>query len=389
MWAPGSSTRRGRRALTSILVDICAGRGVINQPGSTLVGDLVHAVRYHRIAPLAHVALRESAPELSAVLQPDRVRATLVHLQACGALHQLDTLLPDIGWVTFKGPVFSELAHPLPGLRTYNDVDVLIAPSDLPEVSHRLWSAGWRLADYQDMLRNPQVPGEMHWISPGGALMDLHWSMINMASRRRLFTITTADLLRRRVPISLGSHSAWTLDPTDSLIHACLHAALTGGNKLIYLIDVDRLSTKINDWSAVTARAKEWQAEAPVSLVLARARRVLRTDYPAGLEKRLGIPRTLRGLMALSDWVAPVPEARGNAGFSRFVARAIQPTIPATACMVGRNATRGIKEALLKRPAPREHREPADQKSLEVYLAAVESAAARVGIAGESRQGHD
>lgn len=370
--------RQDRRALASVLVDVCVGREPLRPAGADDPDEVVRAARFHRIAPLVHAAFRDRDPELSAQLAPDRMRSALVHLQSCGALHQLGSLLPDIAWLTFKGPVLSELAHPLPGLRSYNDVDVLVAASDLREISDRLLSAGWRVADYQDMLRNVTVPGEMHWISPGGALIDLHWSMINMASRRRRFHLDTADLLRRRTPISLGGNPAWTLDPVDALVHACLHAALSGANKLIYLIDVDRLGARIANWDAVADRALEWQAQAQVGLVLSRAQRVLgSTTAPADLLERLGIPKPLRSMMAFADRVAPIAHASDSAGLPRFLARALQPTIPATARMVGRNVVLGIKERLSSTPPPREQREDADRASLEIYLAAAEAAGAR------------
>ena len=359
--------------MSRALTEISRQTGSVDRVDPNAAAEFVQAARFHRIAPLAHVATRRHAPELSVLLQADYLRAAMVHLQACGALHQLDSLLSDIEWLTFKGPVFSELAHPLAGLRTYNDVDVLVAPRDLREVSQRLVSAGWRLADFQDMLRNPAVPGEMHWISPGGALIDLHWSMINMASRRQLFRIASVELLERRVPVSLGSRPAWALALPDSLVHACLHAALTGANKLIYLIDVDRLSATVSDWTSVVARAKEWRAEAQVALVLMRAHQVLDTQFPASLVEELAIPQTLRALVTLADRVSPVPEVRRNTGISRFVARAVQPTFSETMRVAGRNATRGINEALHRSPQPMPHRQEADHASLEAYLTAVES----------------
>src|SRR5699024_7504388 len=122
---------------------------------------LLHALRYHRLAPLAHVLLRDTEPVLARRLKSDRDRAITVHLCATEVLRQFADLTADIPWVVFKGPALSELAHPVPGLREYQDLDLLVAPSDLRHVSERLLDAGWSVLDYDDMLTASQVAGEI------------------------------------------------------------------------------------------------------------------------------------------------------------------------------------------------------------------------------------
>lgn len=361
--------------VSALLVDVCRQSGTPPRPSRGAEAELVEAARFHRVAPLVHVAYRDAAPDVAALVHLDRIRAITGHLQACAVLQQLGEVLGDTPWVTFKGAVFSEHAHPVPGIRSYNDVDVLVDPSSLREVSRLLRAAGWRVADYQDMLRNRSVPGEMHWVSPSGVLLDLHWSMVNMASRRRLFDVPTADLLQRRVRVELGAESVWTLCPTDALVHACLHAALSGANKLVHLLDVDRLSRSIADWDAVVARSREWGAQAQVAIVLERTHRVLGTPVPPDFAVRAAVPRSVRRLGAVADRVAPVARGRTNAGFGKFVARAARTSGPATAGAVRRNASRGLLDRAAPRPE-RGERLAADQASLEVYLDAVESVTA-------------
>ncbi|WP_210438710.1 nucleotidyltransferase domain-containing protein [Nocardioides xinjiangensis] len=375
---PAQSTRDD---VDELLVEVVRQSEVLPPVAAHAHPDLVQAARFHRIAPLVHVAHRDAAPDVARLFREDRMRAITMHLRSCAALQQLSSALGDVEWVTFKGPVYSEHAHPVPGLRAYNDVDVLVDPSRLRAVSRRLGEAGWRIADYEDMLLNRAVPGEMHWVSTSGVLVDLHWSMINMASRRRLFDVPTADLLHRRVPVLLGTQEAWTLDPADTLVHACLHAALSGANKLIYLVDVDRLSRSITDWDDLADRARQWRAQVQVALVLGRSQRVLGTTFPTDLPSRLRVPRSLQAAMVLTDRVAPVPHGRTNAGLNRFVARAVRASGPATLAAAGRNATRWLGD---RRSTPAHGEGPrrgADETALEVYLAAVESAArASVGL---------
>ena len=374
-------------AVSRTLVDVCTGvmRPLALDPVATEM--LVEAARFHRVAPLVLSVLGRSAHPGLAALEADRLRAMATHLHACGVIEQLAHELADLAWAVLKGPVFSEVAHPVPGLRSYNDVDVLVAPESLREVCRRLHLAGWLLVDYEDMLAAKHPPGEMHWVSPTGVLVDLHWSITNMPSRRRLFEVPTAELLGRRVPVVLGPTAVWTLDPCDTFVHACLHAAQSGANKLVYLVDVDGLSRRVSDWDEVVARARQWRATSQVCLVTRRARRVLRTELPVDLDARLGVPWPVRGLLALTDRMAPVPGARQNAGVARLVARAVRTSTTETVRVLSRSAASAAVQRVRRMPQGLAPRQRSDAASLERFLAAVEAEHQRVGIASAGTPG--
>src|SRR5690606_12988677 len=117
---------------------------------------------------------RDTHPDVAAHLRPDRDVAAAMHMAATLTLESLDRTLAGIPWLTFKGPALSEYAHPAAGLRTYHDLDVLVDPLSLREVTDRLIAAGWSVSDLNETLRNPDTPGETHWLSPTGVLVDLH-----------------------------------------------------------------------------------------------------------------------------------------------------------------------------------------------------------------------
>ncbi|WP_277755200.1 nucleotidyltransferase family protein [Pseudactinotalea terrae] len=357
------------------MVAIC--QGAEPEPPADLdsTKDLIRAVRHHRIAPLAHVAYREVCPPLAAELRVDRDDAIGTHLRASIVLEQIRALLGDTPWVTFKGAVLSETAHPRPGLRTYHDVDVLVSPQDLREVCSVLLGHKWQIADYDDMLRNPETPGEMHWISPAGLLVDLHWSMTNTAVRRARLSVATDDILARRREVSIGLSRTWTLDEVDSLVHVGLHATLTGANRLLLLLDTDRVARNIADWGPVAQRAMEWQAEPHLSLVLSRAQRIFDTPLPPTLDTELGVSATFSRLCAVVDNLAPVPAARRDQGVARMFARAVRRGARRTAASVTRSAAIGVAERVVR---PKRHRAQertrAHAEALALYLDAVESA---------------
>lgn len=365
----------GRGAVSRTLVEVARGTTPTTREEPARAAELVTALRYHRIGPLGHVRLRDTHPGVSEHLRPDRDAAIAFHVRATIMLDALRGILDGIPWVTFKGPVLSETAHPVPGLRSYRDVDVLVDPSSLRDVTRRLQEAAWVVADYEDMLHNPQTPGEMHWVSPAGILVDLHWSMINMATRRRRFAVGSAALLERRIPVRLGLGEAWTLDPVDALVHVCLHAALTGANKVVYLLDADHLAGRTPDWDEVGQRARAWGAQTHVAVVLGRARAVLGTTLPTGLHRTLGVSTGLWTLSGTVDRLSPVPTLRREASAARLFARAVQPDVTHTLAAVARNVGLGVRHRLQPGQLVAPVRERADADALQAYLAAVEAAA--------------
>lgn len=364
-------TRRPSSRVSDALAQVCLGTWPVEALSTHQVNEFVDAVRLHRIAPLAQVVTRKVAPQIARQLQEDRDDAFRRNLVASLLLRELAQQWHDISWVTFKGAMLSATAHPSPGLRTFTDIDALVAPSSLRPACERLWEAGWILLDFDDMLAARPISGELHWRSPQGMTMDLHWSMINRESRRARFRIPTKSLLERRRMVSIGFGEAPTLDPQDALIHVCVHSSLDGANRLLQLVDADGLARQITDWTTTARRAREWRAGAQVWLVLARSHTLLGTPLPDGLADLLGVSKAMRGFLALTDRMAPVTAARSEHGLARLVSRALHPTLGVTLAAISRNAAQGVRHRIVP-PAVRQGRIPASQETLHSFLSEVE-----------------
>jgi len=336
--------------------------------------ELVRAVRFHRIAPLAHVALREVRPDIAAVLREDRDQALMHHVRVTTTLAAIGSTLGDLPWVTVKGPVLSESLHPVAGLRSYADLDVLVAPAQLRAAGERLLRAGWQVLATPDDLLNGEVTGEIELGRTGGALVDLHWSLVLSETLRRRFDIPTAELLTRRRPLMIGEVEVHTLDPTDTVVHLCHHAAFSGAVRLVHLLDVDQAARRIQDWDDVAGRARSWGAGAQVGLVLGRARRVLRTPVPLDLDRRLGLSRAFGALMATADLAWPIPGVRNEASWPRLVARAARSSATATAGRALQNAVLGAVNRAGPAPTPAPPT-PAAPDDVEAWFSAVEAVA--------------
>ena len=190
------------------------------------------AVIEHRLqCALADVLRRTGAPiddRLGFIVDDDR----LTRLRVSAVLGRVAPALDDaeIPWLTFKGPVISALMR-RPELRTFNDLDLLVAADRFADSLDVLAEVG-----VKEINRN-WVPylryrvGEVP-LSANGISVDLHWHLIGLAGIRRTIHLPPVELLARRRRARLGDTDVATLDREDQLLHLAIHCALSGATRL-------------------------------------------------------------------------------------------------------------------------------------------------------------
>lgn len=365
-----------QRAVDRALVAVCRGEPVSVPDGPPAVDAFLAGARYHRIAPLAHVALRDSAPGVAGQLREDRDRALMNHLRTSALLGTLDATLDGLDWLLFKGPMLSEFAHPVPGLRFYKDLDLLVGPAQFREACRRLLENDWQVIFSDESLQASEFPGEIALVGPHGIVLDLHWAMVVMRSVRRRFPVTADELLARRVPVTIGPARLHVFDAADALVHVCQHAALAGATKLGHILDADQLARQVGDWDDVVLRAADWGAGVQVAAVLGRARRLLGTPVPEGLARDLGVGPAMRQVMRGVDTTWPVQGLRQDESWVRLLTRAMRPGLASTVGSGARRVGLGAWNRL-RAPEAEQPRVPASREVLDAYLARVEAMAAR------------
>ncbi len=279
----------------------------------TTVPAVLALARYHAVAGLAYERLDPvPVPEpLLRGLADLREQAVRRHLLVTWALARLQPLLDasSVAWSVVKGPVLAEL-YAAPGRRSYRDLDLLVDPAGFPDVLARLQEAGGELLDTNWRVLRRELRGELHLVLSGGVPLDLHWSLINMY--RADTAIDTSEILGRRVAVELGGVPAWSLEPSDRLIHLAVHGALSGADRLVWIKDVDLAARDAAvDWSAVAERSRRWKVARPVGLMLYRAARTLETPLPRGLADSL-LGRRYRRVADLIDRYSPWQQALGR-----------------------------------------------------------------------------
>lgn len=364
-------SRVQRQSVGSALLAICTGSPVELMDDSEVSDAFLKAVVHHRLAPLAHVALRDSRPELAAQLRPLRDQMLYHHLRVVATLEQVAEQFNEVPWVAFKGPILSETAHPAPGIRWYQDLDLLVDPRDLRQLFGRLFGYGWQLMDTDAMLGDPSFGGEVSFRTPWDTFVDLHWATTNSAALRARFPVPVADLMGRRVTVPVAGIEVPTLEEIDTLVYLCLHACLTGATRLLHLLDIDQFIRRVTDPDQLIPRALAWGAGAPVGLVLGRARRMLGTPVPDDLYRRLKLSPGFPGLMALIDRGWPVSQVWSASSMPRRIAMNVRASALHTVGLVG--VTSAIRIATRFRHIRKPEWSAASPERVDQYLSKVEA----------------
>ena len=219
------------------------------------------AVGRHRLEAVTADALRRAGappdPELDLLVADDR----RVRLLAGRALTTAASALADrdVPWLVFKGPSIARLM-PRPELRTFNDLDLLVAGPALGEAIDALVDVGAEELNenWTPYLRHRvgEVPMVMF-----GVTVDLHWHLPPPVA-----------MLDRRVERTIADRATPVFDPIDQLLHLSVHAALGGGTRLDQFRDVAVVASgEAIDWDRFVDRARTAWVDGLVGHLLDRA----------------------------------------------------------------------------------------------------------------------
>ncbi len=280
---------------------------------------LAETAIYQGVAPLVQTALRSDPHDRHPVAALDDwiMLATGTALRAYTDLSLVAATLDRLGypWAVLKGAALANTVYPEPFQRLFSDVDLLVRPADLKEVTYALVDAGSRTLDRNWSLMAADRRGQVHLRLPSGTLVDLHWSLLNSGQVRDRFAVPTDELLTRLTKTTTATGTAIpVLADVDQLAHVALHAALSGGHRLSWLVDVDRIVRHgFDEWAELVSTATKWQGRAAIGAVLLRAKRSLGTPVPADVIDQLA-NRKATAIVSVLDGVAPLGTARHDPG---------------------------------------------------------------------------
>lgn len=180
-----------------------------------------------------------------------------------------------------KGPALVERYYDDATLRPYGDVDLLVRPGGFAAALDALRDAGYLLADRNWEFLVEDLRGQVHLTSPTGAVIELHWHVVNGSRQRATLRMGPDELWDAVEPAELGGVVSGVLARPDELAHLLLHSAMHGCDRLGWLTDVRAVTAPADlDWDRVVRRLQRWRFGAGGGHVLALARRLTGAAVP-------------------------------------------------------------------------------------------------------------
>jgi hypothetical protein len=192
----------------------------------------------------------------------------------------------EVDGLLLKGAALARLLYDVPEQRHYSDIDVLVAPDDLPSARAALEELGYKNAS--ELVAVDDIGGVIHgetWLGP--VVIDLHLRLagVNAPAERAW------DALKARSTcIELGGTQVPILDRPGLAMHLAMHAAHHGD---AYLKGRRELVRALDRWPlAVWREAARLADEIEATEAFAAGLRLV--EPGAELAENLGLPPTSR-----------------------------------------------------------------------------------------------
>jgi hypothetical protein len=319
--------RRDVEQLARIVLDPSARS--VEQVDAEQLDRLVDTALDHRVAGSLSIAWRDAGRALPDRLLAATQLAAVDHLRTRQAVDQVAQVLGAAGvrWAIVKGPVMARRWPHGPAERTYDDLDLLVAPQQLRAAAEALTNAGFRHRNSNWRGFRQLGVGEIP-LDDGSVVIDLHWHLVGLGAQRSQVDLPTLDLLERGVEVDLGGTTVRTLCDVDTLVHLCCHDALAGAQSLMHLRDVHLVASELPD-RIVRDRLIETRTARLAAVVLDRVERTFGQLGAAPMSSSvtgdpgwIALNRVIDRLWAATPAAGWTPYPGALAGAGRSTARA-------------------------------------------------------------------
>ena len=244
------------------LVEIVAGDGAVAPDDPEA---FVEAAASHRVVGAAVTALTDGR----LVLPPGPER-TLRDAHAVGVLRsallrrELSAVAEPVARVStgapivLKGPAIADRFYRASGLRTFSDLDLLVAPERLPAASAALSGLGYEeLVELREGFGASQGH-DVHMareLGQGRVDVELHW---RVGDDRLGEALSHSSLAGRAVPAGQVAAATYPSAP-DQLLVCAMHLLSDRLKRLCWVEDMRRVATALDDsaWRESFERARE------------------------------------------------------------------------------------------------------------------------------------
>jgi Uncharacterised nucleotidyltransferase len=193
--------------------------------------------------------------------------------------------------VPYKGPVLAQSAYHDVALRSFSDLDFLIAPADFIRAKQALAEIGYRPSE------DVSLAVERFWLRKGnecefdGAagkyLVELQWALLPYYYG---VDLRVEDLIARAGRTVVGECEMPSLSPEDSVLVLCLHAAKHLWMRLIWLVDIaESLRIPSIDYALIFSRARDLGITRILGVSFWLVKEVLRIELPRQTEEMIDL----------------------------------------------------------------------------------------------------
>jgi Uncharacterised nucleotidyltransferase len=252
--------------------------------GTAAFGELEPGLR--RMLPLLY---RNDHKSIDASLRP-KLREIFFHfwIQNQKLFCRLEDVLAwfqtkGIPTLVLKGAALSLLHYRDRAVRPTSDLDILVPEERVRETIALLHEDGWSTSYiFPIAARNQYFYRHIHAIPfthPQYGELDLHWHVLQTAT----FRGADGPFWTDSVPLQVNKVETLALNPTDQLLHACVHGfAANVVAPVRWIADaITVLRTSEIDWSRLAMLARYLHVTVPLGATLAFLRARFQAEVPA------------------------------------------------------------------------------------------------------------
>lgn len=213
----------------------------------------------------------------------------------------------DIEVIPLKGGILQGLLYRNSGIRSMNDLDILVRPENYKDSANLLIQSGLMLVPTNrfqsltqlDELPDANWPGELSFHDGHGFGIDLHRNFLTNQWFSTVYCLDINAVWERSVRLSdeeqatkAAGEGLWKLllSPYDMLAHLCLHSALHGLQNTKSYLDVDLWIRNLPaswDWSRFIEIANQWQIRSAVFHMMIICKKFMGTPVPDDILKQI------------------------------------------------------------------------------------------------------
>ena len=190
--------------------------------------------------------------------------------------------------LVLKGAALSVVHYRDAGSRPMEDFDVLVHRRDAARTAALLEASGW---EQQNVAWQPEtmfrVVSSVGFRHESGSEIDLHWNPLYEV-------VPEEPIWRHAVSMEIGGVATKALDPTDQLMHVCVHGLSWFPAPLRWISDgvvVARSADPPVDWDRLAEQAEQWQLSARMETALELLHDEFGVAVPAATMERLRTSR--------------------------------------------------------------------------------------------------